>query len=76
VQVLGSIADTQICSRLMHVRSIATEVRSFAQAYCGLSEVHVCTQQRTRRVQVREQAGIDSSALDRNRGAIDRTITN
>jgi hypothetical protein len=60
----------------VHVRSIATKVRSFAQAYCGLSEVSVRTQQRTRQAQVREQAGIGSSALDHNRGVIDRTITN
>jgi hypothetical protein len=60
----------------VHVRLIATEVRSFAQAYCGLSEACVRTQQRTRQAQVREQAGIGSGALDHNRGAIDRTITN
>jgi hypothetical protein len=47
------------------VRLIAKDMRSIAQAYCGLSEGRACTQLRIKRAQACKQAGIDSSALDR-----------
>jgi hypothetical protein len=46
------------------VHSIAKDMRSIAQVYCGLLEGRARTQLRIKQAQARKQAGIDSSALD------------
>jgi hypothetical protein len=58
-------ANTRKMLQYVHVRSNATEVRSFATAHCGLSEARVRTQQRTRRAQVRGRPGIGPRAFER-----------
>jgi hypothetical protein len=71
---MGSISNSSIWKSLQ-VRLIATEVRSSISMHCCLISKARSHALHTKRAQVREQDGIGSSALDRNRDAIDHTIS-
>jgi hypothetical protein len=61
------------CGSLLLVRLITTRVRSIAKVHCAWSESCARTQLRTNQAQACNCAVNGATALDRNKGAIDRT---